>query len=163
MGIRRGAPEKKVIQRVVRVYEQVETGLLYDKAVQLMTTYRSTAARMGNAHRATQGTLDKQLIKLSEQISEALSELTDMERMALDCWQDGVVDDTYEIDHDAITAKPYVSIRKIERVTEEYDVDERKEQLRRDRARQQEPESAEDIQRREQRRRLMRSVYDDEY
>ena len=163
MGIRRGTPEKKVIQRVVRMYEQVETGPLYDKAVQRMSTYRSVAARMGNARRATQSKLDKQLERLDELIGETLSELTDMERMALTCWKVGVVDDTYEIDHDAITAKPYVSIRKIGRWTEEYDVDERKEQLRRDRARQKEPESAEDIQRRERLRQMMRLSDDDEY
>jgi len=128
MGGRRGTPQKKVIKRVVRVYEQVETGPLYEEAVQRMSTYRSVAARMGNARRSTQGKLDRRLERLGEQISETLAQLTDMERMALNCWKDSVMPDTYEIDHAAITDRPYVSIRKVERVTEEYDVDELKAQ-----------------------------------
>ena len=42
--------------------------------------------------------------------------------MALDCWKDGVLPGLYEVDHAAIVEKPYVSIRKITRWTEEYDV-----------------------------------------
>ena len=42
--------------------------------------------------------------------------------MALDCWKDGYVPGLYEVDHAAIVEKPYVSIRKITRWTEEYDV-----------------------------------------
>ena len=42
--------------------------------------------------------------------------------MALDCWKDGVVPGLYEVDHAALVEKPYVSIRKITRWTEEYDV-----------------------------------------
>ncbi len=64
--------------------------------------------------------------KLGELIGETLGQLTDSERMALNCWKDSVMPDTYEIDHHAITDRPYVSIRKIERITEEYDVDELK-------------------------------------
>ena len=104
------------------MYEQVSTGPLYDKAVQLLSTYRSVAARMGNARSSTQGKLDRRLEKLSERISEALGELTDNELMALDCWKDGVLPGLYEVDHTAIVEKPYVSIRKITRWTEEYDV-----------------------------------------
>jgi hypothetical protein len=104
------------------MYEQVSTGPLYDKAVQLLSTYRSVAARMGNARSSTQGKLDRRLEKLSERISETLSELTDNELMALDCWRDGVLPGLYEVDHTAIVEKPYVSIRKITRWTEEYDV-----------------------------------------
>ena len=104
------------------MYEQVSTGPLYDKAVQLLSTYRSVAARMGNARSSTQGKLDRRLEKLSERISETLGELTDNELMALDCWRDGMLPGLYEVDHAAIVEKPYVSIRKITRWTEEYDV-----------------------------------------
>ena len=81
---------------------------------------------MGNARHSTQGKLDRQLERLGEQIGETLAQLTDQERMALTCWRDSIMPDTYEVDHDAIIAKPYISIRRIERVTEEYDVDELK-------------------------------------
>ena len=104
------------------MYDEVSTGPLYDKAVQLLSTYRSVAARMGNARSSTQGKLDRRLEQLSERISEALGELTDNELMALDCWKDGVLPGLYEVDHTAIVEKPYVSIRKITRWTEEYDV-----------------------------------------
>lgn len=101
--------------------DQVKTGPLYDKAVQSLGTYRSVAARLGNARTATQGKLDRRLEKLGEQISETLAQLTDIERSALTCWRDGLMPDTYEVDHDAITDRPYVSIRRIERVTEDFD------------------------------------------
>ena len=104
------------------MYDEVSTGPLYDKAVQLLSTYRSVAARMSNARSSTQGKLDRRLEQLSERISEALGELTDNELMALDCWRDGVLPGLYEVDHAAIVEKPYVSIRKITRWTEEYDV-----------------------------------------
>lgn len=104
------------------MYEQVETGPLYDKAVQLMATYRSLAARIGNAKAGTQGELDRQMERLNEKITERLGELTDMERIALTCWQYGVVPGTYELNHAEITDRPYVSIRKISRWDEEYDV-----------------------------------------
>ena len=104
------------------MYDEVSTGPLYDKAVQLLSTYRSVAARMGNARSSTQGKLDRRLEQLSERISEALGELTDNELMALDCWKDGMLPGLYEVDHAAIVEKPYVSIRKITRWTEEYDV-----------------------------------------
>ena len=104
------------------MYDEVSTGPLYDKAVQLLSTYRSVAARMGNARSSTQGKLDRRLEQLSERISEALGELTDNELMALDCWKDGMLPGLYEVDHAAIIEKPYVSIRKILRWTEGYDV-----------------------------------------
>ena len=104
------------------MYEQVSTGPLYDKAVQLLSTYRSVAARMSNARSSTQGKLDRRLEQLSERIAETLGELTDDELMALDCWKDGVVPGLYEVDHAALVEKPYVSIRKITRWPEEYDV-----------------------------------------
>jgi len=95
-----------------------------------MGTYRSVAARMGNAKQSTQGKLDSKLEKLGERISERLGELTDMERMALDCWKNGITQGTYEVDHQALTEKPYVSIRKVVRFIEEYDVAERRTLLR---------------------------------
>ena len=103
------------------MYDQVETGPLYDKVAQLMATYRSVAARMQNAKASTQGKLDRRLERLGEQIGERLEELTDQERIALCCWQDGKTPGTFEIDHAEITERPYVSIRKIERWTEEID------------------------------------------
>ena len=104
------------------MYDEVSTGPLYDKAVQLLSTYRSVAARMSNARSSTQGKLDRRLEQLSERIAETLCELTDDELMALDCWKDSVVPGLYEVDHAALVEKPYVSIRKITRWTEEYDV-----------------------------------------
>jgi len=108
------------------MYEAVKTGPLYDKAVQLMSTYRSVAARMGGAKASTQGKLDRRLEKLGERISEILGELSVQEREALDCWKYGIMPDTYEVDYDAITERPYISIRKIMRWDEEYDVAERR-------------------------------------
>ena len=112
------------------MYDVVETGPLYDEAVQRMSTYRSIAARMGNARSGTIGKLDRQLERIGELIGETLDQLTDDERMALNCWKDSIMPDTYEVDHAAITDRPYVSIRKVERWTDEYDVDERKAQIK---------------------------------
>ena len=112
--------------------DAVKTGPIYEQAVQRMSTYRSIAARMGNARGSTQGKQDKKLERLGELIGEMLAQLTDDERMALDCWRAGIMPDTYEVDHAALTDKPYVSIRKVERITEEYTEDEHKAQLRRD-------------------------------
>lgn len=115
-----------MIRRVVRMYEYIETGPLYDKAVQLMATYRSIAARMENAKAGTQGKLDRQLERLNERIGARLSELTNPELSALTCWKDSIVPGAYEVDHAEITAKPYISIRKIDRWDEVRDVDEEK-------------------------------------
>jgi len=112
------------------MYEHIETGPLYDNAVQLMKKYRSLAARMENAKAGTQGKLDRQLERLKELIGERLGELTDMELTALTCWQYGVVPGTYEVDHAEITDRPYVSIRKIDRWNEEYDVTAKKASLK---------------------------------
>lgn len=112
------------------MYEAMETGPLYDKAVQLMSTYRSVAARMGGAKASTQGKLDRRLQQLAEKIGERLGELSVQELQALDCWKYGILPDTYEVDHDAITERPYISIRRIDRWDEEYDVAERRAQLR---------------------------------
>lgn len=108
------------------MYEQVETGPLYDKAVQLMKTYRSIAARMASAKSRTQGKLDRRLERLAEKIAEQLSELSGNELQALTCWKDGIQRGYYEVDHAEITSKPYISIRRIDRWDEEYDVVERK-------------------------------------
>jgi len=108
------------------MYEQVKTGPLYDKVVRSMSTYRSIAARMASAKSRTQGKLDRRLESLGDKIAEQLSELSGNELQALTCWKDGIMPDTYEIDHDAITEKPYISIRRIDRWDEEYDVAERK-------------------------------------
>ena len=114
------------------MYEVMKTGPLYDKAVQLMSTYRSVAARMGGAKASTQGKLDRRLERLQESISERLSELSVQEREALDCWKYGILPDTYEVDHDAITERPYVSIRKVRRYDDEYDVAERRALLKKE-------------------------------
>ena len=124
MGCRGRETLKKVIRRVVRMYEQIETGQNYDKVAQLIATYRGLAARMANARARTKGKIDRRLEQLDERIGIALEELTDMERMALTCWKEGVTKGTYEVDVDEITAKPYVSIRRVDRWTEEHDLTE---------------------------------------
>ena len=106
------------------MYEQVETGQNYDKVAQLLATYRGLAARMASARARTQGRIDRRLEQLGEPIGIALEELTDTERMALTCWKEGVMKGTYEVDVDEITEKPYVSIRRVDRWTEEYDLTE---------------------------------------
>ena len=106
------------------MYEQVETGQNYDKVAQLLATYRGLAARMANARARTQGKIDRRLEQLGERIGIALEELTDTERMALTCWKEGVMKGIYEVDVDEITAKPYVSIRRVDRWTEEHDLTE---------------------------------------
>jgi hypothetical protein len=106
------------------MYEQVETGQNYEKVAQLLATYRGLAARMVNARSRTQGKIDRRLEQLGERIGIALEELTDIERMALTCWKEGVTKGTYEVDVYEITAKPYVSIRRVDRWTEEHDLTE---------------------------------------
>lgn len=81
---------------------------------------------MANARRSTQGKLDKRLESIGERISECLGELTDQERIALTCWRNGVLPEVYEVDHDALVEKPYVSIRRIDRWVEEHDIAEQK-------------------------------------
>ena len=76
---------------------------------------------MANARPRTQGKLDRRLERLGEQIAERLGELTDLERMALTGWRDGIIAGTYEVDHEALMEQPYESIRRIDRWTEEYD------------------------------------------
>lgn len=86
-----------------------------------MQTYRSLAARLGNAKSGRKRQLDHKLEQLSERISERLAELTDMERLALTGWRAGILEGTYEVDDKELTTKPYKSIRRIDRWTEEYD------------------------------------------
>ena len=76
---------------------------------------------MANARASTRGKLDRRLERLSEQIGERLGELTEHERMALTGWRDGIISGTYDVDHEALMAQPYESIRRIDRWTEEYD------------------------------------------
>ena len=104
----------------------VATGPIYDKTIKQMGRYRQTAARMSTARPGTQGKLDKRLERLGEHIGELLGELNDMELSALNFWRESITPDTYEIDHDAITARPYDSIRRVERILEEYDIRELK-------------------------------------
>ena len=104
----------------------VATGPIYDKTIKQMGRYRQTAARMSTARPGTQGKLDKRLERLGEHIGELLGELNDMELSALNFWRESITPDTYEIDHDAITARPYDSIRRVERIQEEYDIGELK-------------------------------------
>ena len=88
-----------------------------------MRTYRSLQARMWSAKDSTQKKIDNTLETLGESIDERINELTDTERMALDCWKHGILPGIYEMDREALMEKPYVSIRKIERWEEEHHVD----------------------------------------
>ena len=88
-----------------------------------MRNYRSLQARMWGAKHNTQKKIDDTLEKLGERIDERITELTDTERMALDCWKHGILPGVYEMDREALMQKPYVSIRKIERWDEEHHVD----------------------------------------
>ena len=105
------------------MYEQIDTGPIYDELVQWMSTYRSLQARMWGAKHSTQKKIDDTLEALGERIDERINELTDTERTALDCWKHGILPGIYEMDREALMEKPYVSIRKIERWEEEHHVD----------------------------------------
>ena len=108
------------------MYEQVDTGPIYDELVQWMGTYRSLQARMFGAKYGTQKKIDNTLEGLGERIDERIAELTDQERSALDCWQNGIMPGVYEMDREALMERPYRSIRLIMRWDEEYDIQERK-------------------------------------
>ena len=108
------------------MYEQVNTGPIYDELVQWMRTYRSLQARMFGAKHSTQKKIDNTLEGLGERIDERIAELTDQERSALDCWQNGIMPGVYEMDREALMERPYRSIRLIMRWDEEYDIQERK-------------------------------------
>jgi hypothetical protein len=99
---------------VLHYHKVVSTGPLFEEVVRAMSTYRSIVARMQNASWAQKGRLDARLMQMSEHIGELLGQLTDMERSALSCWQDGITPNTYRVDHEALKAKPYVSIRRVE-------------------------------------------------
>jgi hypothetical protein len=101
------------------MWEIVNTGPEYDEIVDLMRTYRRLAARTGSAKHSTEVKLHDRLEDIWEDMNLKLNELSDTERSALTCWKSGTASGTYEIDYDALTSKPYVSIRKVERVTEE--------------------------------------------
>ena len=105
------------------MYEQVDTGPIYDELVQWMRNYRSLQARMWSAKDSTQKKIDDTLETLGERIDERINELTDNERMALDCWKHGILPGIYEMDREALMQKPYVSIRKVERWDEEHHID----------------------------------------
>jgi len=105
------------------MYEQIDTGPIYDELVQWMSTYRSLQARMWGAKHSTQKKIDNTLETLGESIDERINELTDTERMALDCWKHGILPGIYEMDREALMEKPYVSIRKIDRWEEVHHVD----------------------------------------
>ena len=104
------------------MYEQVDTGPIYDELVQWMGTYRSLQARMFGAKYGTQKKIDNTLEGLGERIDERIAELTDQERSALDCWQNGIMPGVYEMDREALMERPYRSIRLIMRWDEEYDI-----------------------------------------
>ena len=105
------------------MYEQVETGPLYDEVVQWMGKYRSLQARLFSAKHNTQKKLDHTLDGLGERIDERLNELSDEQRSALDCWKSGILPGTYEFDKERLMEKPYCSIRLIHRWDEVQDLD----------------------------------------
>ena len=100
------------------------TGPLYERAVELLGKYRQLAARIPKAKANTAGKLDRTLERLGEGISELLEELTDYERMALFGWTNGILPNSYEVDHAELMATPYENIRLSRRWTEEVDVGE---------------------------------------
>lgn len=112
------------------MYEEVQTGPLYERVVQAMTKYRRLSVRMHGAKSANQGALERKLEKLNEEIDERLGELSDQERMALSFWRDGILQDIYELDVEALMARPYTSIKRIDKSCDEYDIDERRALLR---------------------------------
>ena len=105
------------------MYEQVNTGPLYDEVVQWMSTFRSLTARMGGARYSTQVKLDRTLESLGERIGERINELTDQELSALSCWKSSILPNTVELDRQALMEMPYCSIRLIQRWEEVYDED----------------------------------------
>jgi hypothetical protein len=106
------------------MYEQVDTGPIYDELVQWMGTYRSLQSRMFGAKHSTQKKIDNTLEGLGERIDERITELSEQERSALDCWQEGIISGVYEMDREALMEKPYRSIRLIVRWDDENDTHE---------------------------------------
>jgi hypothetical protein len=138
------------------MYEQVNTGPLYDEVVQWMSTFRSLTARMGGARRSTQVKLDRTLERLGERIDERLNELTAQELSALECLKDGILPGTYEMDREALMERPYCSIRLIHRWDEEYDVEERRQQIRDAKNSAKDPNSSGEL------RKFLNSLYNDD-
>lgn len=101
------------------MWEVVDTGPEYDDIVKLMRTYRRLAARTGSRKHSTEVKLHDRLDDIWEDMNLKLNELSDNGRSALTCWKSGTVSGTYEIDYDQLMSKPYVGIRRVERVTEE--------------------------------------------
>ena len=97
----------------------MKTGPEYDDIVELMQNYRRLAARTGSRKHSTEVKLHNRLDDIWEDMNLKLNELTDEERAALNCWKSSILPNTYEIDYDQLMSKPYVSIRKVERATEE--------------------------------------------
>lgn len=110
------------------MYEQVNTGPLYDEVVQWISTYRSLQARLFGAKYSTQKKLDNTLERLGERIDERLNELTNQELSALSCWKSSILHNTVELDREALMEMPYCSIRLIQRWEEVYDEDQQQAQ-----------------------------------
>ena len=104
----------------------MQLGPLYEQAVAQMARYRRIAARIPKAKTKTAGRLDHTLEGVSERLGELLTELTVQERTALIGWQAGIMPDYYEVDHEELMGRPYASIRRVLRWTEEVDVHPRK-------------------------------------
>lgn len=160
MGYGRGTPQKKVVRMVRRVHEEVTTGPLYERTVKAMIRYRRLASLMERSSRAKQGSIDRRLEALGEEIAERLSELSDLERVALDCWKEGVERGFYEVDVEALMERPYRSIRRVQHYEYEYDVAEQKALKREAEPRPTEPSSAED---RERLNKFLRMPFEDDY
>lgn len=126
MGYGRGTPQKKVVRMVRRVHEEVTTGPLYERTVKAMIHYRRLASLMERSSHAKRGSIDRRLEALGEEIAERLSEMSELERVALDCWKDGVERGFYEVDVEALMERPYRSIRRVQHYEYEYDVTEQK-------------------------------------
>jgi uncharacterized protein YqgV (UPF0045/DUF77 family) len=111
---------KKIItRRTIHMCEVLQTGPDYDDIVKLMQKYRRLAARSGSFKHSTEIRVDKRLDDIWEDMNLKINALTDAERSALTCWKTSTLRDAYEIDYDELMQKPYVSIRKVERVVEE--------------------------------------------
>jgi len=145
---------------VHRLHEQVTVGPLYEKTVKAMIRYRRLASLMQRSSRDKQGAIDRRLEALDEEIAERLSELTDLERHALDCWKDGVLPGLFEIDVEALMERPYRSIRHVQHYEYEYDVAEQKALKREAQQRSTEPTSSED---RERLDKFLRMPFEDNY
>lgn len=89
------------------MHELIDTTDTYDTTVELMQTYRRSFARFKSSTK-----LDRKLERLSERIGEKLQELSNTELQALTCWTSCADTGQLELDHAALTTKPYIKIRK---------------------------------------------------